>query len=245
MRRWRKTAASESESPLRAGLEGRLGYVFADGELLRQALAHRSWEAMRGGGPGNERLEFLGDAVLQLRVSERLLQASPGAREGELTRRRAAMVSAKALARVAQGLQLGECLLVSPGEEAAGGRSNPRLLANALEAVIAAIHHDGGYAAAAGVIDRLVIEPHLRGAGGDALLQFGAKSALQEWAHAHARALPEYRLLEASGPEHNKQFLIEVRVGGAALGTGRAHSKKEAEQAAAAAALTALGQAPD
>ncbi|MGH9476890.1 MAG: ribonuclease III [Terriglobales bacterium] len=227
-----------------AELQRRLGYTFSDPAWLRHALTHRSWSAAKSecspAGADNERLEFLGDAVLQMRVSERLLQALPGAPEGELTRRRAALVSAKALAQVAPELGLGEFLLLSPAEAALGGRGKPRLLANALEAVFAAIFLDGGYAAAAAVIDRLLVEPYLLPSAAAAATPFGFKSTLQEWAHAHAQPLPEYRLVEATGPEHDKRFLVEVRLANGTAGSGRGRSKKEAEQAAAAAALETL-----
>jgi ribonuclease-3 len=224
-------------------LERRLGYVFARPELLWRALTHSSWRRARGGGEDNERLEFLGDAVLELRIRELLLSTHPGSDEGQLTRWRSWLVSTRHLARLAQGLNLGAHLRLSPAEEAIGGRAKPRLLANALEAVLAAIHLDGGYTAAAAFVDRLMQAP-LRRLDPATMHEFGFKSALQEWAHAQAAPPPAYRLVEATGPEHGKRFTAEVAVAGhACRGSGK--TKKEAEQQAAAAALRALGQLPD
>jgi ribonuclease-3 len=224
-------------------LERRLGYRFNRLELLRSALTHSSWRRTHGGGGDNERLEFLGDAVLELRVSELLLAAHPECDEGQLTRWRSWLVSARHLARLGQALDLGAGLRLSPAEDAIGGRAKPRLLANALEAVIAAIHLDGGYAAAAAFIDRLMELP-LRQLGPETLHEFGFKSALQEWAHAQGAELPVYSLVEQSGPEHGKRFTVQVHVGTRDPHRGSGKTKKEAEQQAAAAALRAFGQLP-
>jgi len=231
-----------------AELQQRLGYSFAQPERLRQALTHRSWWREQPGAqpaaaapPDNERLEFLGDAVVGLRVSERLLEAFPASSEGQLSRLRAWLVSARNLAAVARQLRLGEHLRLSHAEEAIGGRSKPRLLANALEAVVGAIHQDGGYAAAAAFIDRQVVGSSLERLSPDHLHEFTYKSVLQEWAHASALPLPAYRLLSATGPEHGKHFTIEVSLPGVFTGQGSGSSKKEAEQRAAGAALEFLG----
>ncbi len=227
-----------------AELQPRLGYVFQRPELLRRALTHSSWRRAHGGAGANEdneRLEFLGDAVLELRVSERLLAAHPESDEGQLTRWRAWLVSARHLARLAQGLELGAALRLSAAEAAIGGRAKPRLLANALEAVIAAIHLDGGYAAAAAFVDRL-LEEALRQLAPETVHEFGFKSALQEWAHATGAGLPSYRLVEASGPEHGKRFTAEVSIAGRCIHRGAGKTKKDAEQQAAAAALRDLGR---
>lgn len=225
-----------------AELQPRLGYVFQRPELLRRALTHSSWRRAHGGAGANEdneRLEFLGDAVLELRVSERLLAAHPESDEGQLTRWRAWLVSARHLARLAQGLELGAHLRLSSPEEAIGGRTKPRLLANALEAVIAAVHRDGGYAASAAFVDRLMAAP-LRQLGPETLHEFGFKSALQEWAHAQGASAPTYRLVEESGPDHGKRFIAEVAVASHPAFRGSGKTKKDAEQQAAAAALLAL-----
>lgn len=150
------------------------------------------------------------------------------------------MVSARNLAVVAERLQLGEHLRLSRSEDSVGGRHKQRLLANALEAVIAAIYRDGGYAAAAGAIDAQIIAPSLALHQAGVLHEFAYKSALQERAHAAGLPLPVYRLIEASGPEHAKQFTVEVSLADGTLGRGAGATKKQAEQRAAAAALAAL-----
>jgi len=217
-----------------------LGHRFSTPALLRLALTHASHARVQGESEDNERLEFLGDAVLGLRVSERLSTAFPHSGEGELTRQRAAIVSAVHLAAVARRLNLGAHLRLSPAEEAIGGRDKPRLLANALEAVIAALYLDGGYTPAAAFIDQHVIgEPIARFAPGQ-MAEFGRKSALQEWAHAHHLPTPRYRLLTSTGPEHAKQFTAEVLVGDQLRAEGTGLSRKSAEQAAAGAAMAQL-----
>lgn len=213
--------------------------------LLEQALTHRSFlrdsAATEPVGADNERLEFLGDAVVGLRVCERLLAAFPASDEGQLSRLRAWLVSARNLAAAAQQLGLGDHLRLSHAEEAIGGRGKQRLLANAMEAVIAAIHLDGGYAAAAAFIDRHLIGNSLEDLSPDHLHEFAYKSVLQEWAHASGRPLPVYRTLGASGPEHTKIFTVEVSLSGVFTGVGTGSSKKQAEQQAAGAALQFLG----
>ncbi|MGH9483055.1 MAG: ribonuclease III [Terriglobales bacterium] len=232
-------------------LSRRLGHSFQNPALLEQALTHRSFGRDRGRGSAaaddaaslqdNERLEFLGDAVLGLRVCERLLTAFPAGSEGQLSRLRAWLVSSRNLAAVAQRLELGEHLRLSHAEEAIGGRSKSRLLANAMEAVIAAIHLDGGYSAAAAFIDRHFIGTSLECLSPDHLHEFAYKSVLQEWAHATGRALPVYSMRGASGPEHTKVFTVEVTLPGVFTGLGTGSSKKQAEQKAAGAALQFLG----
>jgi len=234
-----------------AELQQRLGYWFQQPERLRQALTHRSWWREQPGGhpamepatapPDNERLEFLGDAVVGLRVSERLLETFPASSEGQLSRLRAWLVSARNLAAVATRLGLGEHLRLSHAEEAIGGRGKQRLLANVLEALTGAIHQDGGYAAAAAFVDRQVVGASLERLSPDHLHEFAYKSVLQEWAHAGAHPLPAYRLLSATGPEHGKLFTIEVSLPGVFTGQGSGTSKKDAEQKAAGAALKFLG----
>ena len=232
-------------------LESRLGYRFRNRDLLRLALTHRSWrhaqpaaEPAGAAGGDNERFEFLGDAVMGLRVSERLLSAYPASPEGELSRMRSWIVSARHLGAVAQALELGQYLRLSRSEEAIGGRTKPRLLANAVEAVIAAVHLDGGYAAACRLVDRHVLGTSLDQAAPGQWHEFAYKSALQEWAHAAGRAVPTYRVVRAHGPEHEKVFTVEVSLPGVFTGTASAPSKKEAEQRAAAAALAHLGLVP-
>lgn len=224
-----------------AEFERRIGCRFHNPGLLRQALTHRSWTSGTGGEPDYERLEFLGDAVLGLRVSERLLESFPDRSEGHLSRLRSWLVSARNLALGAQALGVGQHLRMGPGEEAVGGRGHERLLANAMEAVIGAIHLDRGYRAAARFIDDHVLGTALEDLTPDHLHEFAYKSALQEWAHAQGHPLPRYRLLGATGPEHGKTFDVEVVLAGLYAGQGRGHSKKDAEQRAARGALEHLG----
>jgi len=231
--------------PVNADLEERLGHRFAQPELLVQALTHRSWPRAQGGSagaaPDNERFEFLGDAVLGLRVSERLLESFPASNEGQLSRLRGWMVSARHLASIAERLDLGRHLRLSRAEEAIGGRHKQRLLANGLEAVIAAIHLDAGYAAAAAFVDRHIVGASLEPIAIERLHEFAYKSALQEWSHAAGRPLPRYRVVTATGPEHDKLFTVEVSLDDIYTGTAEGLSKKDAEQRAAAAALQYLG----
>jgi len=204
--------------------------------LLLQALTHRSHSAQ----PNNERLEFLGDAIIGLRANERLLEAFPAASEGELTRLRAWIVSSSNLAAAAARLRLGDDLLLSRAEEAIGGRRKPRLLANVLEAVTAAIHLDAGYAAAAAFLDRHLLAEALDHVQPGQLHDFAYKSALQEWAHARGHGLPQYRVIGAEGPEHGKLFTVEVTLANGVTAQGSGSSKKRAEQQAAASALAQL-----
>lgn len=205
--------------------------------MLQQALTHRSHAA----GANNERLEFLGDAIIGMRVNERLFEAFPSASEGALTRLRAWIVSSSNLAAAATRLRLGDDLLLSRAEEAIGGRRKPRLLANVLEAVTAAIHLDGGYGAASAFLDRHVLASSLDHLQPGQMHDFAYKSALQEWAHAGGHGLPQYRVVASEGPEHGKTFTVEVSLDIGVTARGVGSSKKRAEQQAAAAALAALG----
>lgn len=227
------------------GLQERLGYRFQNVSLLGQALTHRSLRRDREAGMAafddNERMEFLGDAVLGLRASERLLELFPRQSEGQLSRMRAWLVSSAHLAEVGERLHIGACLRLSRNEEALGGRGKQRLLANAFEAVVAAVYSDGGYAAAGELIDRHLIEAALPQLSPDHLHEFAYKSALQEWAHANGHPLPVYRVIEATGPEHGKLFTIAVEIEGLVRTQAAAHSKKAAEQQAAREALQRLG----
>ncbi len=228
-------------------LQKRLGVKFNNAELLYQALTHSSWCADRhakrndaGQVRDYEVLEFLGDAVLGLRASERLMQTFPDSGEGALTRSRSWLVSARHLTKVARELQLGAFLRLSHGEEAIGGRDKERILANVMEAVIGAIHLDAGYAVAARFIDRFILSDLEKGTAPARLDEFSYKSALQEWAHKEGLALPRYRLLQSTGPEHQKLFLVEVSAGDCRA-EASANTKKQAEQWAAKGALRALG----
>lgn len=205
--------------------------------LLERALTHRSYAYEHGGLPTNERLEFLGDAVLGLVVTDTLYRRHPDLPEGQLARLRAAVVNMRALAEASAALDLGRWIRLGRGEEATGGRAKPSILADTLEAVIGAVYVECGLDAAAGLVHRLLdpqIEAsHSAGAGLD------WKTSLQELAAQAGRAVPVYELHD-SGPDHAKVFTAAVRVGDRVYGHGTGPSKKLAEQQAAAAAWTAL-----
>ncbi len=223
-----------------AALEARLGLIFRDPRLLHQALRHSSYAHENPDeGPSNEQLEFLGDAVLSLTVSHLLLKAFPHSPEGELSRRRAALVNARTLAAVARGLQLGDFLLVGKGEERQGGRNKPSLLADALEAVLAAVYLDQGLDAAARLVETWL--GPLLAAQEEQDVQ-DAKTRLQEWLQARGQPPPEYVVLEESGPSHARRFRVALRLDGRTVAEGVGSSKKAAEQEAARQALAALAR---
>src|SRR3984893_4431352 len=201
-------------------------------------MAHRSWCSETAGASSNERLEFLGDAVLGLVVTDHLFRPSPGLPEGELAKVRASVVNSEALAEVAAGLRLGEALLLGKGEDASGGHEKPSILADAMEAVIGAVYLDGGWAAAARLVMGLLgerIEEAALGPGGQ-----DYKTRLQELAARRFEQLPRYEVLD-DGPDHAKRFYASVSVGGSVRGRGEGRSKKQAEQGAAREAWQALG----
>ncbi len=222
----------------RAKLLAALGVPLAP-ELLERALTHRSYAYENGGLPTNERLEFLGDSVLGLVVTDTLFREHPDLPEGQLAKLRAAVVQMRALAGVARGLRLGAYIRLGRGEEGTGGRDKPSILADTLEAVIGAVYTDHGLDAASKLVHRLfdpVIANSARlGAGLD------WKTSLQELTAAELLGVPEYRV-EESGPDHQKSFRATVRVAGRRYGSGEGRSKKEAEQQAAEAAYTAISQ---
>jgi len=213
-------------------LEEKLGHTFHNIQLLRQALTHPSLNQ----SVNNQRLEFLGDAVLGLVVAKIVYSLFPNETEGELARRLAGLVRGETLADVAQELSLGEYLLMSDSEGASGGRQNPTNLEDAMEAVLGALYLDGGFAAAESFITlrwsdlarRISAPPK------------DAKTALQEWAQAIGLAVPEYRVIDTTGPAHAPEFTIEVRISGKEPRIGRANSKRAAEQLAAQALLGSL-----
>lgn len=231
---------------------------FEQPDLLTWALTHRSlaYETNPETSPDprsdNEQLEFLGDAILGLAVAESLFHRFPGSREGELTRLRASLVSRRHLGEVAAGIELGALLLLGRGEEQSGGRKKPALLANAIEAVIAALYLDGGLDAARAFIEKHIIEPALpelnlalkagdtfSGAIGD------HKSALQEYLQATGSGQPQYVLTAQSGPDHQKRFRVEVRIEdnegvSIALAESEGSTKKQAQQEAARIAFERL-----
>ena len=233
-----------------AALEERLGHRFSDRELLERALTHSSTiPELRGTGPGaspdpthlsaNERLEFLGDAVLELLASEYLLAAFPDWTEGQLSKSRARIVNASALESAARRLRIGEHLRLGRGEEKTGGREKQTLLADAFEAVVAAVYLDAGLAAARGLLQRVLFEQALEERG-ERIAESDRKSALQELLQGRGQQPAEYRLVGESGPDHQKVFQIEVWINGECLARGEGSSKKEAEQQAARSALEQL-----
>ncbi len=241
----RETASGAKVVRLRdefSALEARLGYRFHDQGLLEHALTHRSRAAedVSGGVADNESLEFLGDAVLGLVVADVLFRRHAGRNEGQKSKIRASVVSTQSLARHAERLGLGAHLLLGRGEEKTGGRSKPALLADAYEALIAAIYLDGGLEAAAAFLERELDDAIEASAAG--ALAHDHKSTLQERLQALGRALPDYRLSGESGPDHRKVFTVEVVVGGEVLGVASGLAKKEAEQEAARMALQRLGE---
>jgi ribonuclease-3 len=213
-----------------APLAQRLGYVFGDGGLLRTALCHRSWCAEHEGQQSNERLEFLGDAVLGLAVTDHTFRTYAGLPEGSMAKVRAAVVSSVSLAELAAELGLGEHLLLGRGEEATGGRNKPSILADAMEAVIGAVYVDGGWEPARGMVVDLLAERIASAVEGPGVRDF--KTRLQELAARRFDTAPRY-LIEEAGPDHDKWFRATVLVDGVVAGQGEGRSKKLAQQAAA------------
>ncbi len=223
-----------------AALQESLGVSFNDLSQLRQALIHSSYVNENPGSAlaTNERLEFLGDAVLGLVITEKLYQELPKATEGEMTQLRAALVSRDTLALLAKVTRLGDYLYLGKGEEATGGRDKPANLASALEAIIAAIFLDQNLATSKHFVLRLFQQELEKVISQGGMVSY--KTQLQELIQARGQPLPVYYLLEASGPDHEPQFAIEVRSGDIVLGRGVGKSKKSAETEAARSALEHL-----
>jgi ribonuclease III len=231
-------------------LMARLGYAFHDALLLDRALTHSSavpeLRAARGEDiaftgsivQDNERLEFLGDAVLELLTSEYLLLNFPEWTEGQLSKSRARIVNAHSLEIAARGLRLGEHLRLGRGEEKTGGREKPALLADVFEAIVAAMYLDGGLCPARDLLKRTVFEQALE--DGDRISESDRKSALQEFLQAKGDQPAEYRLAGETGPDHQKTFRVEVWVKGAMMSSAEGTTKKDAEQKAARSALDKL-----
>jgi ribonuclease-3 len=211
--------------------------VSVSGETLDRALTHRSYAYENGGLPTNERLEFLGDSVLSLVVTDTLFNGHPDLPEGQLAKLRAAVVQMNTLAEVARDLHLGEFVKLGRGEEGTGGRDKPSILADTLEAVIGATYIDCGLDDASALVHRLfdhvIVRSALLGAGLD------WKTSLQELTADRALGVPEYQVKD-SGPDHQKLFRAVVKVGSRELGSGEGRSKKAAEQLAAEAAYRAI-----
>ena len=219
-------------------LEAAIGYRFKNINLLQNALAHSSYanERWHNSLLSNERLEFLGDAVLGMTVAKYLYLTFPDRPEGELTRMRADMVCEQTLAKVAARIELGEHLLLGNGEEQGGGRNRNSILADAVESVIAACYLDGGMEAAQQFIDRFIlVEVPVR-----QLHNADYKTALQELVQQKKNQVLTYAMIGESGPDHDKKFEVEVKLNGAVIGTGSGSSKKRAEQDAARCALEKL-----
>ena len=218
--------------------ENIIGYTFKNKELIEQALSHSSYanEKKRAGG-SNERLEFLGDSVLSIVVSDYLYK-NINVPEGELTKMRASLVCEKSLFVFAQQIQLGEFLHLGKGEENTGGRERPSILADAFEAVIAAIYLDGGMKAAAKHILRFMPDD-IKRTKKPVLSDF--KTLLQEVVQKNPEEKVEYVLIGEEGPDHNKRFVVEVCLNSQVIGKGKGKSKKEAEQLAAKEALELMG----
>jgi ribonuclease-3 len=219
----------------------RLGRQFTDPDLLVRALSHRSWCAEAGGRPSNERLEFLGDAVLGMVVAEHCYDAYPDMPEGELAKVRAAVVNTVVLAEVAVELDLGDVVLLGRGESSSGGRSKPSILANAVEALLAAVYLDGGWAEASRLVLSLLGRRIEEAAAGPGAADF--KTRLQEVVVRRVGRLPQYEVA-GTGPDHERLYTATVTVNGNVMGEGQGRSKKDAEQAAAHAAWHVFAEGP-
>ncbi len=221
------------DADARARFEELLGWSFQDEAVLAQAMSHRSWCAEHPEDEPNERLEFLGDSVLGIVVTDHIFRQYPTHREGELAKVRASVVNAEVLAEIAIEVELGACLRLGKGEASSGGREKPSILADAMEAVFAAVYLDGGLTAAWDVVMRLLgdrIGEAATGPGGD-----DYKTRLQELAAQRFVKLPRYQVRD-EGPDHAKRFFATVLLDGEPYGEGIGGSKKQAEQAAARAA---------
>ena len=215
---------------LQQEFEQKIGYSFENVKLLEQALTHSSYanECFWCKHQDNERLEFLGDAVLEIAVSEYLYHKYPKRLEGELTRTRASIVCESTLALCTRDLQLGKYLLLGKGEEQTGGRERSSILSDALEAVIGAVYLDGGFASAKELVTRVVLNDieHKQ-------LFFDSKTILQELVQGNYNQQLQYFLVREEGPDHDKKFVVEARIGDTIYGQGTGRTKKSAEQEAA------------
>jgi len=237
---------TERRAPTPAGLalvealEARLGHVFLDRATALASLTHKSWvnEHRDEAGGDNERLEFLGDAVIDLAVSHRLMERFPQAREGELSKMRAAVVDEAGLAALSRSIDLGGLLRLGRGEELTGGRQKASLLADAMEAVAAAVYLEAGLPGVLGLVDRFLGEAFARAAAGT--LDRDYKTQLQELAQSRLRVAPRYRVVAELGPDHAKVFEVELDLRGEVMARAQGRSKKDAEQAAAKIGLEAL-----
>jgi ribonuclease-3 len=223
-----------------SALEQALGHSFGDRDLLVQAITHSAAGHGRAGSVHNERLEFLGDRVLGLVMAQYLMEKFPKAPEGELTPRHAALVRREALAEVARMIDLGAYLVVAAGDAATGARNHPKFLADATEAVIAALYLDGGFA----VAERFIRQNWAGQLSAVSEKPIEPKMALQEWAQGHGRPLPSYSVVRSAGAAHAPIFEVKVEVRGLEPAQAEGSSKRAAEKAAALAMLKRLGVVP-
>ena len=221
-----------------------INYQFKDIEILKEAVTHKSYlnETRTTNQKDNERLEFLGDAVLDLATSEHLSVLYPAAPEGELSKMKSRMVSERALSLIAGRLGLGQFLYLGKGEELTGGREKPSILADSLEAVIAAIYHDGGYGAVKGFILECFSVEFEKTNHPEEIVDY--KTELQEFCQREFDTLPRYHVLRESGPDHEKVFEVELTIRDNKCGLGIGKSKKEGEQRAAREALEKYRKIP-
>jgi len=224
---------------MEASIEEVLGYEFVNAELLQEALTHKSYAFEQGTARHNERLEFLGDSVLAVVVASHLFDIFPDQDEGHLSKLKATLVSRATLARWAGDIGVGRHVLLGSGEESTGGRERPSILSNALEALIGAVYMDGGYEQASMLLHRLFLDQH------EKIEEQDYKSGLQEIVQKQHKVPPSYRLLETTGPDHDKTFTVKVMLGSRTLGIGEGKTKKEAEQAAAQDALEQMPRSAD
>jgi ribonuclease III len=226
-----------------SALQDEISYRFHDPDLLNEALTHRSYAHERTGGTprDNERLEFLGDSVLNVIISHLIMERFPHYHEGELTRLRASLVNEKSLARISKSLGINQCLLLGKGESLRGGREKSSVISDAYEAIVGAIYLDGGFEKAFGVVERQ-FSPFLD----EGLIDNGDfKTTVQQICQSRFGRLPRYRLSEVTGPEHNKTFGAEIFIDGQSYGYGVGKNKKEAQQNAAKEALKRIsGEQP-
>ncbi|MGN0980500.1 MAG: ribonuclease III [Candidatus Avoscillospira sp.] len=218
-------------------LERGLGYTFQNQSLLENALTHSSYaNERRDGRTSNERLEFLGDSILGFVVADFLYRRYPEKPEGDLTRIRADLVCERNLAKAAATIRLGEFLYLGHGEDHGGGRTRDSIVSDAMESVLAASYLDGGFQAAKGIIERLILSDLPAGRPGN----FDYKTMLQELVQREKDQLIHYELVSETGPDHDKRFVAEVLLNGQVVGEGEGRSKKRAEQAAADQAIQRL-----
>jgi ribonuclease-3 len=241
----RRSAANPNRTGLKTesslkNLQKELGYSFKDPALLVRALTHVSYDRQKGAGH-NEVLEFLGDAVLDLAVSDLLMRHNPEKSEGDLSRMRAALVNSSVLAEKATALKLGALLRLGKGEERSDGRSKPSILAGAFEALLGGVYQDGDYETARRVVERYFLADVTE----KTLGQRDYKTRLQEISQMLFHEPPVYRLVAELGPDHDKRFVTEIAVGGKILGKGEGKSKKQSEQEAAKRALDELQKRDD